>query len=103
MPRTRAALASCAVARIAWPMRLFFMKTMTATARMTAKTKPTMRVEAIVISPSANDSVGRSAFADCVSGPNARLMLCWMTIAMPNVASSEVKRSRVMTLQMTVW
>ncbi len=43
---------------------------------MIANAKPTMRVEAMVISPSANESVGRSDVADCVSGPKARLRLC---------------------------
>ena len=102
MPSTRAARAFCAVARIAWPMRLLFMKMMTATARMAAKMKPMTRVAVTVIRPPAKSQVGRSACADCVSGPKARLRLCWITIAMPKVASSEVNRSRVMTLQMTV-
>ena len=78
------------------------MNRITATARMAAKTKPMTRVAVMVMSPSAKSQVGRSACADWVSGPNARLSPCWITMAMPKVASSEVNRSRVMTLLMTV-
>ena len=39
MPMTRAARGFWAVARIAWPMRLFFMNMTTPAARMQASTK----------------------------------------------------------------
>ena len=58
MPSTRAARASCAVARIACPMRLFFMNTITASASTTASPKPMTRVTGIV-DQSAGELPGR--------------------------------------------
>ena len=82
-------------------MRLFFMKKITASASTQASAKPMTRVTGMVTSPPANCQVGRPACADWVSGPNAKFRLCWMTMAMPKVASSEVNRSRVITLLTT--
>ena len=99
---TLAARGSCDVARMAWPMRLNFMKVMTMEANRPARISEMNLMLATVTMPSKNELISNPDSAACTSGPKARFNNCEMTNAKPNVANSDVNKSLPMTRLMMV-
>ena len=83
-------------------MRLVFMNTMTPAASAAAISTPSSLAIGTSMKPSRKYSVSYSSFTLWVSEPNSRFRICAIMIARPKVASSEVKRSRSITREMTV-